>query len=247
MTFVKDLAAALLLLAAASQPAWALYRCGNSFQDRPCEAGPQQELKRPIKAAPAPASETAASASPASTSASAAAMYGPACSRIGEHAQRMSWKREGGATLDKQLAELPPGADPEEMAAVARWVYARRGSATDIRKAIEAECIQRKHAAAQAAETLQALRRQAGQAPIDAPPAASRAAPAADGATASAPATTARAAPAPPSNASRCSALASERSELESRLRQGGTAQTMEYLQNKRRDVEGRMSQANCR
>lgn len=247
----RNLAATLLLAAvAATQPAWALYRCGNSFQDRPCESGPQQELKQVPKAAPAPAAPAPSAAAPAAAaSPSAAATYGPACARIGEHAQRISWKREGGATQEKQLAELPPGADPGEMAAVVRWVYARRGSASELRKAIEAECIQRKQAAAEAAETLNALRRQAGQAPIDAPGASSRAAPAAAGATEAPPAANApaRATPTAASNASACSSYKSELGNIESRLRQGGSAQAMESLQNQRRDVESRMSQARCR
>lgn len=72
--------AAAALLAGAASAAGPLYRCGNSFQDRPCDAGVEQQTLRPGKGAGAngavPAApvraETAASGAPAAAASSVA-------------------------------------------------------------------------------------------------------------------------------------------------------------------------------
>src|SRR5512133_1262148 len=83
------------LLAAGA--AHAVYRCGNVYQDRPCDDnGPQPHLTPGMKAPKPQAASPAAAASPCA----------PACARVGEQAQQVAWKREAGATQDKQLAEV---------------------------------------------------------------------------------------------------------------------------------------------
>jgi len=216
--------AALVLLAAclAGPAAAAMYRCGNVFQDRPCDAGvPEQRIvpgMRPGTTATAPS----AAASPASRS-----PFAVACGRVGEQAQGIVWKREGGATLEKQLAEAGGNG---ELAATIHSVYSRRGTAPEIRAAIEAECIAERQKAAEAAEALKALQKQAGQVPraADAADAAPPAAPAA--APAPAQATPVAARPDP-----RCASWRDQHANVESQLRRGGSAGTMESLQNQRR------------
>jgi hypothetical protein len=85
-----------------------------------------------------------AAAAPAVRSApppATAATFAIACSRIGEQAQRIGGKREGGATMEQQLAERATVLSPEDQAKTVRSVYARRGSVSEIRSQIEAECM----------------------------------------------------------------------------------------------------------
>jgi len=78
----KALPALLVLLwaALATDPAAArMYRCGSSFQDRPCEDLEQQQLVKPGRTRPAPAAESDDAAKPA-----AAAVQPAACSGLRE-------------------------------------------------------------------------------------------------------------------------------------------------------------------
>src|SRR3954469_2925915 len=160
------LLAACALLAA---PAHAmLFRCGSTFQDRPCDG------EAPVApAAAAPATQSAPAAPAVTVPATAATArtgvaFAAACARTGEFAQQVQWKREGGATLERQVADLP-AARRTELAEVVQSVYARRGTAPEIRAAVEAECVQRKEHAAIAAEQLRLLQQQAGSAAPAAP------------------------------------------------------------------------------
>src|SRR4051812_14984673 len=161
------LLAACALLAA---PAHAmLFRCGSTFQDRPCDG----EAPVAPAAAAAPSAQSAPAAPAVSGPATAATArtgvaFAAACARTGEFAQQVQWKREGGVTLERQVAELP-AARRSELAEVVQSVYARRGTAPEIRAAVEAECVQRKEQAAIAAEQLRLLQQQAGSAAPAAP------------------------------------------------------------------------------
>jgi hypothetical protein len=107
--------ACLLVLCGA--PALAMYRCGNVFQDKPCESGAEIRLSpsgRPTTAPPAArAPASAPAAAPAATTPSS---FTAACARVGEQAQRIVWKREGGATQEQQLAERSTALAPAEHA-----------------------------------------------------------------------------------------------------------------------------------
>ena len=135
----------------------ALYKCGNVFQDRPCDTtADQQVLKpsgRPMTPPPARVASVpvAGASAPASAAvapvAAASAPTGPgsvrmSCFRAGEHAQLVQWKREGGASRDNQLSEVRSRRDAIDAASVIHQVYERKGSAIEIRKAIEAMCVQ---------------------------------------------------------------------------------------------------------
>jgi hypothetical protein len=231
--------ACLLVLCGA--PALAMYRCGNVFQDKPCESGAEIRLSpsgRPTTAPPAArAPASAPAAAPAATTPSS---FTAACARVGEQAQRIVWKREGGATQEQQRAERSTALAPAEHAKTVAGVYARRGSAPEVRAAIEAECVADKQQEADAAALLSQLRKQAGETPA-APPASP-----APGAAAES--TSARTAPADgkPSVAT-CSRLRSALADANARLTQGGSARAMEALQNERRSAEASFRSSGCR
>ena len=232
----STLALAALLAGLSSGTAQAaLFRCGNVFQDRPCDAGVQEQQLRP---------NGSAGKSSGASAATRASPFAAVCSRVGEHAQRIAWKREGGATLERQVSEIPGGSDRQEMIAITEAVYARRGSATDIRAAIEAECVQRKTEAAQASDVLRALQKQAGQGVVERAPGAGSPAPV----TAVPTAATAPGAPAAKAATANpaCANFREQKNAIESRLRTGGRPETMEMLQRQRREVEKSLSDANC-
>jgi len=120
-----------------------VYRCGNVMQDRPCDGNAPAPSVAPAGGAGArPASPPTAGAHMPAVSPSAERQ----CVQRGEYAERVAWNREGGALLDRQLAEIPGGVNTIEgsaKAAVARRVYATRGSAAEIRAAVQADCLQK--------------------------------------------------------------------------------------------------------
>lgn len=223
------------LLALSGTQALALYRCGNVFQDKPCESGSQVNLSPSGRPQSGPGAAPLPRPAPAPNSAT----FAIACSRVGEQAQRITWKREAGATQEQQLAERATVLSPEDQARTVAAVYARRGSAADIRAAIEAECMADKAKEAEAAELLRQLRRQAG----DSAPAP--AAPAADATPARAP-DSARASTGNKPSASDCSSLRKSVDDAKARLVQGGSGRQMEMLQNERRSAEASLRGSGC-
>ena len=213
--------------------AHAVYRCGNVYQDRPCdEKGPQTHLTPGMKAAPSTAPSAATAASP----------FAATCARAGEEAQKIVWKREAGATQERQMAELPNTGSRAAMANIIDSVYRKRGTAPEIRAAIEAECVAEKQKEADDAAALKLLlqSRQAGGAGGAAPALNSTAA----DAPADAPA--ARKAQAPTGPSSSCTSWRSDLETVNAELRRGGNAVRMEQLQNRRRDVEKQMRDGRC-
>ena len=236
---LRSCIACLLVLAGA--PAMAMYRCGNVFQDKPCESGTQIDLSPSGRAAPSqalPGAAPAAVAAPArSTPRANAATFAIACSRVGEQAQRITWKREGGATMEQQLAERATVLSPDEQAKTVQSVYARRGSAPDIRSQVEAECMADKEKEAAAAELLNQLRKQAGETPVAPPEAAGTAA------------RSTEATPPPASDKpskAYCASLKKSVDDARVRLAQGGSSRQMESMQNDRRSAENSMRSSGC-
>jgi hypothetical protein len=227
-----------LLLILSGAPAMAMYRCGNVFQDTPCESGKEIRLSPSGRPATAPSDAPTAPAAPAP--AASPSPFAAACARVGEQAQRIAWKREGGATREQQLAEpstvLPRG----EQAKTIDAVYARRGSAPEIRAAIQSECVAEKQKEAEAAEMLRQLRKQAGE--IRDVPAADTASPA--------PALNSgqvRPTASTEPSAANCASLRRAVDHANSRLRQGGSAGVMEKLQDDRRRAEESVRSSGCR
>lgn len=220
---------ALLAIASAHAQAQTMYRCGNVFQDRPCEKGVSEQRVIP--------GGGRAGTAGAPTAATASSPFAAECSRRGEHAQRITWQREGGATLERQINDAHGN---QEMVNLVQNVYARRGSAPEIRAAVEADCVSEKERAAAAAEAIRTLQQQnpSAQSTVQT----------------SAPATgsqSQRQAQAQPAAVTAgpdpmCGSYRTRRENAESRLRQGGSASAMEGAQRERREAERLMNEARC-
>jgi hypothetical protein len=225
----------LAVLLYSSAGAQSLFRCGNVYQDRPCEAGTAQKELTP-SGRPTPATQSGSVAAAVSSS-----PYAAVCSRVGEQAQKITWKREAGATQERQMAELPNTGSREEMARVIDSVYRKRGSAPEIRAAIEAECIAERQEAADAAAALRLLQSQQNRTastPAAVPVPAT-----------TAPTTTAAipAAPQTPGGPSpSCDSFRRQLESVNAQLRSGGTVAVMEQLQNRRRDAEKQLREGRC-
>lgn len=123
-------ATALVLLGftAAQANAQTLFRCGKTYQDRPCDTGQESKLYVPTRPA-------------------ASGMQGSgdaACAQRGVDAQKVAWTREAGAVLEQQLAKARHDGERKLIADV----YSKRGTSAEIRASIEAECVAEKERAA---------------------------------------------------------------------------------------------------
>lgn len=103
-----------------------MYRCGSNYQDKPCAQG------QTGKVIGAQQSRSEAS-SPA---------VDAACRRRGEAAKKIIWSRKGGASKDDLLA----GAATMDETRLIEDVFAIKGDYTQIRSAIETECMSAKDA-----------------------------------------------------------------------------------------------------
>jgi hypothetical protein len=229
--------AAIVSAFVASGAAHAVYRCGNVFQDTPCDAAGTQMTPGGVR--PSQPAPRAATPAPAGTATAGASPFAAACSRIGEEAQKMVWKREGGATQERQMGELPAG-NRQEMAKVLDSVYRKRGSAPEVRAAIEAECVAERQQAADQAAVLRALlpanASQAGLAPTPSS--------AADASASTASTASKAQAGSGPNPA--CVGWRRDLAWVNGQLRAGGNAASMERLQGQRRDIEKSLGESRC-
>jgi hypothetical protein len=230
----KTLAFCLALLA--SGHSYALFRCGNVFQDRPCDSESAQKAAATLAAKPkAGSSEATAAAAAKGATVSPFAME---CAKLGKSSMEISWKREAGALREAQSAK-----GSSEHKKLVDSVYDRRGSAPEIKAAIEAECISERQHAADAAAAIAAIAAQGGLPTVAASPVAA----AAPTAAAAAPAPAAASASASKNdNAVQCAKLNIELTTLKDRARQGGSVSTMERINNERRTVDSKISAARC-
>jgi hypothetical protein len=220
---------AILAAAALSAPAGAqtMYKCGKQYQDRPCDAGQQGR-----------AVGSATSARPTAGAASDAE-----CAQRGSDALKVAWSREGGATAERLLAEIDAkGISSSKKAqerALVQSVYQKRGSAPQIRAAVEAECLAEKEKAAQAAALAAAAAKlqPAAPAPAQAAPAATPAAPQASAVQQAGSADT---------NRTRCRNLGSSLESNRASQRKGGSTAAMEKLRDSARNIEAQMREAGC-
>ncbi|HYD95015.1 MAG TPA: hypothetical protein VEC01_06790 [Noviherbaspirillum sp.] len=210
------LAAGILAPGAAAQT---MYRCGNTYQDRPCEAGAGKAIGN------------------AGTAQSA---YKPVahaeCAQRGADSLKITWAREAGQTLDKATAEVDAGPfsgpQKQDMRKLVAEVYSRRGTAPEVRAAIEASCVAEKEKEAQAVRVIRA----------EAVPAAG-----------AAPAGTAQdarrqTAALGESNArkSACDRIRRTLDVVEREQRDGGSATQMDKLGQERRDLQRELRDAGC-
>lgn len=216
----------LLLLAGLSASAHAqkMYRCGNTYQDRPC-SGEQQGKVLGSTGVPQP------SAAPAAEG------Y---CGQRGASAQKIMWAKEAGRTEEMQLSAAS-GAEERKLIAE---VYRKRGSSVEVRAAIEADCTAERQRAAQAAALIEAAAKLQEQ---DKPAAAT---PPAAATSANSEAAAVRqqqeAAREAASKKSRCSTLANHLEDIRNSQRSGGSAATMDSLRQQQRKTEKEWGDAGC-
>src|SRR5258706_3464322 len=122
-----------------------MYKCGRVYQDGPCADGKGKSMGAATSEAPA--------AAPAS------GPYAAECAQRGKDSLKIVWAREGGATEERMLGE----AATEPQKRLVQNVYRRRGAASQIQVAVEADCLVEKEklereAALAAAEAVRVLR-----------------------------------------------------------------------------------------
>lgn len=199
-----------------------MYRCGNAYQDRPCEgAQPATREVRNFAGAAAPAQRPVADAH---------------CARLGEEAMKIVWARENGATREQQLGW---GTQSQQLV---DSVYYKRGSAPEIRAAVEAECVADKER--QAAALAATAARIQGTAQVPSP---SSQGPSADDLARFQQRQDAEIAANQESfKKSRCADLSRQYENLSRQERVGGSSATMQRLYNLRRDLDERKRAEGC-
>jgi hypothetical protein len=123
----KPQALILLLLMASAQPlvAQTLYRCGNTYQDKPC-SGQNGKVVTVLKSGEA-----------------GPGLVDAKCSQRGNEAQKLMWARETGAIESDMVAKARTASERELVAVV----YRQNGSSAQVRQAVEAACIAEKEKA----------------------------------------------------------------------------------------------------
>lgn len=210
-----------------------LYRCGNKYQDRPCDAGQQG------KAVGNSASPGAAAGQASSGAADAD------CSRRGRASMKVVWGWEGGASAERQLEEINRNSSiGEEQKAQDRKlvadVYRQRGTANQVSARIEAECIAEKEEKARTKALADALIK-SGVKPPSSPASGDSAAPANSAQTGMSSAD--REAEA---RKSRCRNLNAQQQSIREQQRAGGSAATMDQLNRSYQNVTRSAAEAGC-
>jgi hypothetical protein len=212
-----------------------MYRCGKTFQDRPCDSGQTgQAIGRATSAADPAIAGGSSAGQPMRAGGEIAAAQ---CAQRGIDAQKIKWEREAGMTKEAQLS-LPKSSDERRLIAD---VYMRQGSAPQIRAAVESDCLKDAERRAQAA----ALMMEAGKLLVDqnpSPPPATRV-------TADVPST----ATAQPqvdlkeeSRKGQCADLQRSADGVRQRQRTGGSGASMEALNRERQGIDQRLRDAGC-
>jgi hypothetical protein len=215
---VTMLSALLVLLACPCAQAQKVFRCGSNYQDRPCESGASSKAVKGISqdTVPATAVNQISDAS---------------CTKRGTDAQQIMWAREAGKTADVQTAQ----ATSDDQRRLIADVFNRRGSAVDVRNAVQAACLEEKAQAAHAAALAAALKAQ-GLAPAAGPnsgvppttdPMATQQTTATD-------------------NKSQCARLSAQLEDIRNRQRTGGSSKTMDSLTQQRQSAEKAARDAGC-
>jgi hypothetical protein len=222
------------LLVGASAFSQKMYRCGNSYQDRPCEgAQVSKEVRSFVTSAP----QTAVASEDAQ------------CRQRGVAAQKIVWSREGGALAEKLIAEAATKSRDVNAAADMKSliieVYNKRGSAPEVRAAIEADCVAAKKQAALTAEIIAAEVKLQGK---DTP--AANAGPSRAKETES-PVTVAPKNETPVNNAAEnhrtlCASISNKIEVIQSAQRGGGSVAAMDNLRQRAQDAAAERVRAGC-
>jgi hypothetical protein len=226
MTTLKSVLSLVMILMALTPgiaSAQKLYRCGNVYQDKPCEKAEPTKI-------------LSGSAGPAVI---ANRNVDLSCSQRGAAAQKIMWAREVGKTLDDQLQSDAGTYGPE----LIQDVYRRRGNSAEVRVAIEDDCMAEKAKAAQTTAMMEAAgllkaKQSASAAGKETPVATT------------APAAPLPTAPLPTADATNkkvlCEALSAQLKTTQDKQRKGGVAPLMEQLNDQRREIEKSQKAFSC-
>jgi len=224
LCFTNIVLAGMIIVGAPSH-AQSLYRCGSTYQDRPCD-GAQKGTKL---------------VGGGGTSTPNGSISDAACVQRGADAQKIVWAREGGAMQDQQLAKATSASQQK----LINDVYARRGTSSDIRAAIEADCIAAKERAAQAAALLEASRNGESSS-VPAPATGNNQNKPNETDTKAADASRENSARETAQRIIRCNHMKKQLETVVSNQRAGGSAMRMDDLNQQKREFERRMSLEKC-
>jgi hypothetical protein len=203
-----------------------MYRCGKVFQDRPCDGNQQINT-------PAASSSTAQNAARPATN--------QECVRRGEEAQKIVWAKEAGRTEEMQLA----AASPAQKQLISD-VYRRRGTSTEMRAAIEADCNAEKERAAQAAALISAGNKMLEPNRSAAPSSAGGSGDAGQSATAVPTPTRESLAAAEAKKQDRCKSLNSQLTRIREQQRRGTSAANMDRLNSEYAETDRTRRDEGC-
>jgi|AP12_2_1047962.scaffolds.fasta_scaffold02742_4 hypothetical protein len=225
------LGCALLPLTSVAQKT---YRCGNTFQDRPCNATQASQAAGNATTAPA----------------AAAPAIDAECRQRGGDAQKIAWARESGKTSEQQLEKIDGERTSASRKAYERTliaqVYEQHGSSAAVRAAIEADCIAEKQKAAETAAAAKALGLQAPPAQTAIPSAAPAGSGAREQQAAQQPVQRTSSAREAQRRQDLCESLNLQLDDVRNRQRAGGTAGNMENLGRQRHGIEDKLSANHC-
>jgi len=221
--------AALVSVSSIAPAGQTQYRCGDKYQDAPCDSGEQStRVGKSARATPVPVQSQAQMQAVSAN-----------CTARGKESLKISSARESGATVEKQLAEVDSRKSSVQQAAQERRlissVYAKRGSATAIRADIEAECMAEKEKLRQALLLAAAV----SKLMQDAQPEAARGAE--PDTTVEDSQTDAR-----DLHIQTCARLTRELTSVRTRQRSGGSAAAMTKLNDSRRELETGLRNEGC-
>lgn len=214
------------VLVGAPSHAQKMYRCGSSYQDRPCEGAQVGKEVRNFDPTPKPV---------------AAASTDRQCKQRGMDSQKIAWSREAGALAEKLMLNA---SDDEKN--LIKDVYSKRGTAPEVRAAIEADCVAAKKQAELAAAMLAASEKLQGKDPATAVTAPAQAAATDANTTQAQPSTDAPLRKVAEMKKALCANINAKIDAIQKDQRTGGSISTMESLSQRRRDAEAERSRAGC-
>ena len=226
------------LLFSVSAQAQKTYRCGSVYQDRPCDTAQPSKEVRNVGAASAQATG------------SVGQIADQQCKQRGNDSQKIVWARQSGTLADKLIADVATkGLDAnraEEEKDLILAVYQKpRGSAVEVRAAIEADCMEAKKQVALAASLIAAAVKLQGKdtTAVGGQTSVSGGAMQSSEKTQASSGASGKVAS---SNTSMCSGLTSRIDPIKASQRTGGSVTDMESWNRQRRAAEAERTRAGC-
>jgi hypothetical protein len=204
-----------------SAHAQTMYKCGSNYQDKPCANGQTSKVIVTQRST--------------TTEAETKTVVDPVCTRRSEDAKKIIWMRQGGAAKEDVMAK----ADSLAQQRLVDEVYATRGDTPQIRASIEKRCmesrtVQRSPEAMSDAELLSAAKALEKRLNNAEKAEASRVAPAEQEAPA-------------PKRKLPCQNIKMQLEIVSNTIRAGADVQTLQQLNQQKRDLEKDWTAGSCR